>query len=229
MFPLGKGSEGIAVTPDGLTVVGISESANGPEAFRWTSSTGMVGLGDIPGGDFYSIGMGVSSNGNIVVGSSEFALQDELEAFRWTSGTGLTGLGFFGPYTRSQANSVSADGSTIVGLSSALGVGTEATVWDGSGVRGLGYLPGALRRFLQAVQKGCLRMDSSLLVAAIQRREPRRSFGPAERGWSGLVICQVVPRLVLQGRFLWMGSMLSVKVNRTMASKHFVTPCQQAR
>jgi probable HAF family extracellular repeat protein len=42
------------VSADGSVVVGNSQSANGLEAFRWTQATGMVGLGDLPGGDFRS-------------------------------------------------------------------------------------------------------------------------------------------------------------------------------
>ena len=36
-----------AVSADGSVVVGYSNSAAGPEAFRWTQSDGMQGLGDL--------------------------------------------------------------------------------------------------------------------------------------------------------------------------------------
>jgi probable HAF family extracellular repeat protein len=39
---------------NGSIVVGQSSSVNGNEAFRWTQTTGMVGLGDFPGGSFFS-------------------------------------------------------------------------------------------------------------------------------------------------------------------------------
>jgi probable HAF family extracellular repeat protein len=44
----------IGVSADGSVVVGQGLSASGSEAFRWTSGTGMVGLGDLPGGLFFS-------------------------------------------------------------------------------------------------------------------------------------------------------------------------------
>ena len=59
-----------AVSPDDLVVVGVSESAAGREAFRWTVEEGMVGLGDLPGGAFRSGANGVSANGLVIVGES---------------------------------------------------------------------------------------------------------------------------------------------------------------
>lgn len=44
----------LAVSANGRVVVGVSQSASGPQAFRWTAETGMVGLGDLPGGGFGS-------------------------------------------------------------------------------------------------------------------------------------------------------------------------------
>ena len=46
-------SRAYGVSSDGSVVVGGSSSTSGTEAFRWTSS-GMVGLGDLPGGFFWS-------------------------------------------------------------------------------------------------------------------------------------------------------------------------------
>jgi len=43
---------------------------SGGEAFRWTSATGMVGLGDLPGDKTSSTGESVSADGNVVVGWS---------------------------------------------------------------------------------------------------------------------------------------------------------------
>src|SRR5262245_61383857 len=40
------GSAALAISADGLTVVGGSQSALGYESFRWRSSSGMIGLGD---------------------------------------------------------------------------------------------------------------------------------------------------------------------------------------
>ena len=49
-----------AVSADGSVVVGYGTrgtSASSREAFRWTSDGGMVGLGYLPGGFFYSVGL----------------------------------------------------------------------------------------------------------------------------------------------------------------------------
>src|SRR5882757_6619714 len=65
-----------SVSADGSTVIGVSATPNGfMEAFRWTAATGMVGLGDLPGGNpntpfgsFFSEAMGISGDGMTVVG-----------------------------------------------------------------------------------------------------------------------------------------------------------------
>ena len=43
-------SQAWAISSDGSTVVGSSFSDHGREAFRWTQSEGMIGLGDLIGG-----------------------------------------------------------------------------------------------------------------------------------------------------------------------------------
>ena len=42
-------SKALDISADGSVVVGESLSANGLEAFRWSASTGMVGLGTLGG------------------------------------------------------------------------------------------------------------------------------------------------------------------------------------
>ena len=51
---------------DGSVAVGQSSATAGGEAFRWTSGGGMVGLGDLPGGDTASFAFGVSSDGQTI-------------------------------------------------------------------------------------------------------------------------------------------------------------------
>ena len=105
------------------------------EASLWTSGSGAVGLGDLPGGRFLSIGYGVSADGSVVVGYSDSALG--TDAFRWTAKGGMVGLGF-----RGAADDVSADGSVVVGYSDAA-FGTEAFRWtESEGAVSLGFLPG---------------------------------------------------------------------------------------
>ncbi|HSJ98753.1 MAG TPA: hypothetical protein VLC53_16880, partial [Myxococcota bacterium] len=50
-LPGGNWSSAADVSSDGSVVVGWSMVAGAKEAFRWTAAEGMVGLGDLPGGD----------------------------------------------------------------------------------------------------------------------------------------------------------------------------------
>jgi probable HAF family extracellular repeat protein len=83
----------MGVSGNGEIVVGYSSSGFGNQAFRWSPGGTMIGLGDLPGGGFYSLGLGVSSDGAVVVGQGEIA--GGMEAFRWTQGTGMVGLAKF--------------------------------------------------------------------------------------------------------------------------------------
>src|SRR5690606_6293045 len=50
-----------------------------------------LGLGDLPGGSFWSEARGVSADGSTVIG---FSLRENgQEAFRWTEAGGMVGLG----------------------------------------------------------------------------------------------------------------------------------------
>lgn len=115
-------SYGTAVSANGSTIVGYSESSSGIEAFRWTAAGGMVGLGDLAGGGFASRALGVSGDGSVVVGYGASASAGQ-EAFVWTSSSGLqpldthliaAGIDLQG-WQLTLANAVSADGRTIVG------------------------------------------------------------------------------------------------------------------
>jgi probable HAF family extracellular repeat protein len=102
------------------------------------------GIGDLPGGSFFSIATGVSSNGQVVVGYSSSALSGTgYEAFRWAATNGMTALGDLpGGSFSSFANAVSEDGLVIVGNSSSSN-NNEAFRWtQATGMIGLGDLPG---------------------------------------------------------------------------------------
>jgi probable HAF family extracellular repeat protein len=88
-----------AVSADGSVVVGTSgDTWLGPsEAFRWTSSSGMVGLGGHMATD-------VSADGSVVVGCCYSG-----QAFRWTGAGGMEAIGV------GLAEGVSDDGSVVVG------------------------------------------------------------------------------------------------------------------
>jgi probable HAF family extracellular repeat protein len=129
------------VSGDGSVVVGTGgiqpyEGDNLYYAFRWTASSGTVGLG----GGNYSWATAVSGDGSVVVGNDGYA-----EAFRWTAGSGMVGLGYLPGDIYSGANGVSADGAVVVGTSSHdinLFFGQAFRWTAGSGMVGLGHLPG---------------------------------------------------------------------------------------
>jgi YD repeat-containing protein/probable HAF family extracellular repeat protein len=104
--------------------------------------TGMVGLGDLPGGDYYSAATDVSADGSVVVGLATSAAG--VEPFRWTSDGGMVGLGYLpGGSSGGIAYGVSADGSVVVGHCDSASSGMEAFRWTSDGgMVGLGNLPG---------------------------------------------------------------------------------------
>ena len=74
-----------------------------------------MGLGDLPGGYFFSHPMEISADGSVIMGRSLSGIRADVfggeELFRWTCETGMVGLGGIdGGQPR-----LSADGSTIVG------------------------------------------------------------------------------------------------------------------
>jgi probable HAF family extracellular repeat protein len=125
------------VSADGSVIVGQSGDDLTQEAFRWTATTGMAGLGHLPGGVATSAATGVSADGSVVVGTSYST--SSTEAFRWTATTGMVGLGDLtaAPFT-SQATGVSSDGKTIYGFSAAPGINEQGWVWtEAKGMRKL--------------------------------------------------------------------------------------------
>jgi probable HAF family extracellular repeat protein len=89
----------------------------------------MIGLGDLPGGEFSSDAWDVSGDGSIVVG---VGITDtaESEAFRWTTETDMVGLGFLpGGSGFSGATSISNNGAVIVGTSESTGLERLAFRW----------------------------------------------------------------------------------------------------
>ena len=96
VLPKRKFSAAWASSADGSVVVGQSwtqgnqNSSNYEQAFRWTAETGMVGLGELPGGIFYSEADGISPDGSIIVGGSGTA--NGAEAFIWDAANGMRRL-----------------------------------------------------------------------------------------------------------------------------------------
>jgi probable HAF family extracellular repeat protein len=145
-FLVGVVSDVDDISGDGAVAVGIGAHSGGfmpvlDEAFRWTQSGGVVSIGELPGGTFFSRAEGISDDGTIITGSSNSAAG--LEAFRWTQSEGMVGLGIPTGMASSAAHGISADGTTIVG--SVAGplpdLDGEAFYWtQASGMVGIGSL-----------------------------------------------------------------------------------------
>jgi len=133
------------VSADGSVIVGTISNGYANEAFRWTQSSGVVGLGFLADDHRGSIATDVSADGSVVVGGSYIRPGSPISPFRWTQETGMVGLGsypdgWFGWYD--MANAVSADGSVIVG--GVDGPTKNAFRWtQSSGIVGLGDLAGS--------------------------------------------------------------------------------------
>ena len=100
------------------------------------------GLGDLPGGDFYSKAYGLSAYGSVVVGESHSASGEPFEGFRWENGV-MTGLGDLpGSFFRSLAYGISGNGYIIVGESATtVPVNSiQAFRWEDGVMIGLGGL-----------------------------------------------------------------------------------------
>lgn len=181
MTSVGADYQPAAVSADGSVVVGLHNQGTDfvidpfgdvveiveIEAFRWTSGTGPVGLGKLPGGtpsdgaQFGSRATGVSADGSIVVGSSDSGdpFGFGVEAFRWTSGTGMTGLGSLPAVgTASSASGISADGSTVVGSGAASGHPSSVAIrWTAGGLERITFVP-------QASEATAVSTDGSVVV-----------------------------------------------------------------
>ncbi|MFO0837161.1 MAG: hypothetical protein U1D55_01435 [Phycisphaerae bacterium] len=136
-------SFGYGVNADGSVVVGDGYAPNGDVAFRWTRAGGMQNLGTLPGGTF-SYGYAVSADGLVVVGDSD-SLDGDI-AYRWTDAEGMTPLGTLPvPFDYMVSNGVNADGSVIVGATSAFFPDGTGHAWLWTAALGLvdlnTYLP----------------------------------------------------------------------------------------
>jgi uncharacterized membrane protein len=99
------------VSGNGRVICGVAESprAHYVEAAQWIGNR-LMGLGDLEGGDFYSIANGISHDGLMIVGSGE--IYYGYAPFYWTAQTGLVRLSPYG-----SAVALSWDKSVIVGSS----------------------------------------------------------------------------------------------------------------
>lgn len=159
------------VSSDGSVVVGYSLAPAGAagdreHAFRWTESGGMVDLGSAVGARGYSRALGVSADGRVIVGLSEFP-GGARHAFRHTAAEGFQDLGAFdGPFFNSVATAVSADGSVVVGQSDSAGRSRAFRWSQATGLQDLGVLAGDIESGATGVS------DDGALVSGISSSEP---------------------------------------------------------
>lgn len=121
-----------ALSADGTVVVGFSTSPSGKtQAFRWSATDGMTGLGFMAGGTSSSA-HGVSADGTVVLGDGN--ADAVLSAvFRWSAKAGLVPLKSLANSTICVAGGLSGDGATVVGT--CLVFGNTAFRWtEGTGM-----------------------------------------------------------------------------------------------
>jgi probable HAF family extracellular repeat protein len=154
------------VSADGRVVVGL-DVRNGRElAYRWTPESGIVALGDVPGGSERQWANGVSADGSVIVGYVNVQSRDS--AFRWTTQTGMVELP---PRSGAPgARRVSAVGLTVVGTRTlpppvgSIHPQHEAFRWaESNGLIGLGGLTTQLRFETYAYDVSA---DGSVIVGA---------------------------------------------------------------
>lgn len=135
-LPGDASSQAIAVSADGVVVVGSSKAASGKsQAFRWSALEGMSGLGFMAGGTT-SIALAVSADGSVVVGNGD-AMSAGSAVFRWSASTGLVHLNPLATSNLCAAGGVSGDGSVVVGT--CLTTGSSAFRWtESTGMVSLG-------------------------------------------------------------------------------------------
>jgi len=140
------------VSLNGVVVGNANNAAGKQEAFRWTASTGMQGLGILganPAGNLRSYANGVSADGSVITGGTSSSAvtatsSSSTELCRWTAGGGMVGLGLLPGGGSSNGTGISNDGNAIVGYGSAPGYNTlQSAVWTSTGgLQVIGDLPG---------------------------------------------------------------------------------------
>jgi uncharacterized membrane protein len=97
-FPYGVANGAAATNSTGSIVVGSVVLADGEEAFRWTESDGLVGLGHLPDHEEAqfapSSAVATTDDGRLIVGHESVG-QYQTRAFAWTSEHGIQPLDAF--------------------------------------------------------------------------------------------------------------------------------------
>jgi probable HAF family extracellular repeat protein len=124
---------------DGGHAAGVSTSGFDTRAYLWTGGA-PTDLGTLGGS--WSEGLGISANGQAVVGTSSVG-GGRQRAFRWMQGLGMQDLGAFHPQGSSAATAANADGSVVVGWAHDANADERAFRWTASGLLNLGTLGGS--------------------------------------------------------------------------------------
>jgi len=147
-------STGWGVSGDGAAVVGLGWHTNySAEAFQWTESAGMVGLGQPLASRRSSRASAISADASTVVGFYEDPSHGNRRPVRWVNG-GAPDL-FLGADMPGEALAANTDGSVIVGAASLTGQGSHAFLYsDATGVQDLGIIGDDPFGFSQSVANG---------------------------------------------------------------------------
>lgn len=131
--PNGPNSDAVAVSADGdFAALNLDG-----QCYRWSSSSGLLPLGSLPG-DVVGVAKGMSDNGTVIVGFSVFGSQ--YRGFVWSESAGMVDVGRLpsAPPGDTFVFSVSGDGLTAVGVS-----GDRPFRWSlAEGMTALDVLPG---------------------------------------------------------------------------------------
>ncbi len=127
-LPGGIRSVARACSADGNVVVGWSGTSDAHHhAFRWENGV-MTSISN-PAVFFDTEALGVSGDGQVVVGAWGPSLLTPAKPFRWTAETGMVNLGTFPGGTWGEAWGANHDGSMVVGWSEVAAGQWRAFVW----------------------------------------------------------------------------------------------------
>jgi probable HAF family extracellular repeat protein len=114
-FDIGRSSAS-GISADGRTVVGTSDTWEGPGAFLWTRDGGMLEIGDMLGGVYEGSAAAVSADGTSVVGVGSVALgRPRFTPFQWTEESGFKALVDTIYSVDAFANAIAGNGDVIGG------------------------------------------------------------------------------------------------------------------
>ncbi len=170
LLPGEQRAHATGISGDGGIVVGWNEHTVGSytfaygQAYRWTESGGMQGLGYLRPNSSFSVAYGISRDGSTIVGFNQAdGPFSDFEAFRWRAGEGMVQLPTPpGAQNEAIAYAVNADGSVAVGQGD-VGVGPNHAIrWVGTVSQDLGTIPGGYTNsYAYAVD------DSGLIVGGV--------------------------------------------------------------